>query len=515
MGNVDGLNDGNFDGRIYITKYINFPEPVTIQALRVHAETFDGVDQSLVLSVYGENGTACDYTDLVSDGDNVISLDKHGDEKIIKFQIGTVLNNGFVTEMEFFGENLKPSITGLSVSEVTDVTTTLSWTNPVHPNFEGVEVFKDGNLVYKGANETYKVSNLEDNTIYNYEVYSCFSDGLRGNVKSVSAKTLEIYEVLDVSDLQVNSEKTSIRFDWLNWAHLKFDHVDIYRDEIFLTSVSDAFYIDDSLEVDKAYNYKFITVDVDGIKSTGLLMAARTKSDLVPPGEITGLNTTSAESSISFTWTNPLDEDFDHVNIYRDNNLLKGLSTVSFEDDFLLLDTAYSYSLKTVDTYGNESTGIDIQVRTLGKTESLTLLFTNRLDKISPNDILKYTFSNEIQSVDIDSNFSFEKALSNRDLDITLIDNVVDDVVNVTLTVTDIENQVYVKEFSYLTISSENMDLNKSLNFQWFTLFVYELVSKIRESVVIIIVSTLVLLALVVGAFWLLGLSKKIIKKSK
>jgi len=296
---------------------------------------------------------------------------------------------------------------------------------------------------------------------------------------------------------------------------LKFDHVDIYRDEIFLTSVSDAFYIDDSLEVDKAYNYKFITVDVDGIKSTGLLMAARTKSDLVPPGEITGLNTTSAESSISFTWTNPLDEDFDHVNIYRDNNLLKGLSTVSFEDDFLLLDTAYSYSLKTVDTYGNESTGIDIQVRTLGKTESLTLLFTNRLDKISPNDILKYTFSNEIQSVDIDSNFSFEKALSNRDLDITLIDNVVDDVVNVTLTVTDIENQVYVKEFSYLTISSENMDLNKSLNFQWFTLFVYELVSKIRESVVIIIVSTLVLLALVVGAFWLLGLSKKIIKKSK
>ncbi len=78
--------------------------------------------------------------------------------------------------------------------------------------------------------------------------------------------------------------------------------------------------------------------------------------DTVPPASVTNLvNTTYLQNSINWSWTDPPDADFDHVEIYLDTvfqaNVTKGV--MFYDATGLLPDTLYLIGTKTVDTSGN------------------------------------------------------------------------------------------------------------------------------------------------------------------
>lgn len=89
--------------------------------------------------------------------------------------------------------------------------------------------------------------------------------------------------------------------------------------------------------------------------------------DVTAPAEVANINTTSVkEREFSIAWDKPSDLDYVSTNLYLDGTLFKSLS--KDETSITVTDrkpnTAYTMTLKTVDTRGNESKGATYEVTT-------------------------------------------------------------------------------------------------------------------------------------------------------
>ncbi|MBT2661853.1 amyloid fiber anchoring/assembly protein TapA [Bacillus sp. ISL-45] len=80
--------------------------------------------------------------------------------------------------------------------------------------------------------------------------------------------------------------------------------------------------------------------------------------------EIEGLTETHTSNSITLNWSNPI-ENFSHVNIYRNGQLLEdNISGNSYEDKGLTPSSEYEYKIIVVDESGVETNGVKITVST-------------------------------------------------------------------------------------------------------------------------------------------------------
>lgn len=105
-------------------------------------------------------------------------------------------------------------------------------------------------------------------------------------------------------------------------------------------------------------------------------------TDTIAPADPTEAKATVSTGKVSLSWKNPTDSDFDKVNIYRStstSSIGDKLASTSSKDTTTYDDTitdkgTYYYTLKAVDTAGNESPGTDqikaeiSAVKTLPKT---------------------------------------------------------------------------------------------------------------------------------------------------
>lgn len=90
--------------------------------------------------------------------------------------------------------------------------------------------------------------------------------------------------------------------------------------------------------------------------------------DTVPPGDVTGIVSSPDEESISFYYNLPSDEDFSHIKIMRDRELIAAEHTTDyFNDTGLEPETTYEYTFISVDESGNESAGVSKSVTTAEK----------------------------------------------------------------------------------------------------------------------------------------------------
>ncbi|MBI4023060.1 carboxypeptidase regulatory-like domain-containing protein [Candidatus Berkelbacteria bacterium] len=108
-----------------------------------------------------------------------------------------------------------------------------------------------------------------------------------------------------------------------------------------------------------------VTCQVDHFTKFAIIAA----SDTTPPGAPTGVTATDKATggAISLGWTKPTDTDFASVTIYRSTasdqvgNVLKsGATGTSYDDTGLVDGTTYYYTLRAVDTSGNESTSVKV-----------------------------------------------------------------------------------------------------------------------------------------------------------
>ena len=96
--------------------------------------------------------------------------------------------------------------------------------------------------------------------------------------------------------------------------------------------------------------------------------------DILPPSSITNLRSTNGTTWINWTWQNPADIDFDHVEIYLDGIFQINTSAENFNATYLEPDTSYTIGTRTVDSSGNVN---ETWVNSSAKTKPLQ-------DTISP-----------------------------------------------------------------------------------------------------------------------------------
>lgn len=80
-------------------------------------------------------------------------------------------------------------------------------------------------------------------------------------------------------------------------------------------------------------------------------------SDVTPPAEVTNLAQTVSGTTVTLTWTDPLDEDFSHVLITRDGaQIATDIIDATFSETITVSGT-YTYTVYAVDLSGNQSAG--------------------------------------------------------------------------------------------------------------------------------------------------------------
>src|SRR5690606_37107259 len=80
------------------------------------------------------------------------------------------------------------------------------------------------------------------------------------------------------------------------------------------------------LTEDTLYNFEVIAKYSDGGLSDSAFISVLTDvlpSDVTPPANISNLNFTSVSTIVSFSFVLPSDEDFSHIIIYRDGNIIE------------------------------------------------------------------------------------------------------------------------------------------------------------------------------------------------
>lgn len=204
--------------------------------------------------------------------------------------------------------------------------------------------------------KTLTISTVSSDTIY-----------IREFNASVFMEGPDITPPANVGSLQANGSLGIAELTWTNPRDTDFSHVKITRDgQLVKDNLTDDYYYDGDLEIDQTYNYTIFTVDKTGNTSVGRSVSVKiTDDDLTPPKEISSLSNLPSEKDVTFNFVHPDDTDFDKVNVYLNGVLIGSTKELTYKATGLDEGTSYSFIFKTVDSSGNESSGVVTTIQTL------------------------------------------------------------------------------------------------------------------------------------------------------
>ena len=132
------------------------------------------------------------------------------------------------------------------------------------------------------------------------------------------------------------SQQTSITWTWTDPADPDFAYVKVYLDGAEKVNVPKgvrSYLADSGLTPSTSYEIETRTYDTSGNPGAWMNQTATTKSepDTTAPGPVTSLTNTTQQTSITWTWDDPADPDFDHVEVFLDGifkvNVAKGVKS--------------------------------------------------------------------------------------------------------------------------------------------------------------------------------------------
>ncbi len=170
-----------------------------------------------------------------------------------------------------------------------------------------------------------------------------------------SADTTPPAQVTGLTASTVSS--TQIDLSWTANTEADLASYNVYRDGVFLTSVTTNSYSDTGLTASTTYSYEVSAVDTssnEGLKSAAV-SATTSAPDTTAPARVTGLTATATgETTVDLSWNANTEADLASYNIYRDGVLVGSSTTTMFTDSGLTSLTTYSYEVSAVDTSNNE-----------------------------------------------------------------------------------------------------------------------------------------------------------------
>ncbi|MFC2170881.1 hypothetical protein ACFLQJ_02770 [Calditrichota bacterium] len=179
------------------------------------------------------------------------------------------------------------------------------------------------------------------------------------------------YLSAEVTDLQVISADGGVTMAWIDPVDLDFEHVEITFSPS-ASGIDQPRIVQKNAQVDtisgliNGETYAFVVkiANSEGQKSKGVSEQALVG---VPPEEVTELGTACEDGCVTLAWEDPTDDDFDHIEISFTPSVeeisqpvivSKGANSKRFSG--LTNDTTYIFTIQTVDSLNNISTGITI-----------------------------------------------------------------------------------------------------------------------------------------------------------
>ncbi|GHV88104.1 hypothetical protein AGMMS50267_04640 [Spirochaetia bacterium] len=259
----------------------------------------------------------------------------------------------------------------------------LTWTDPKDKDFEYVEITftpkKDGvdqPIEAEAGDETATIRGLTNETTYTFIIKTVDSIGnmSKGKKKTVTLEAAsggpDTTAPAEVSGLTTTAGDGQVVLRWTDPVDSDFDRVEItYTNgpSRLLVPKAGQLCTISGLSNGTAYMFTVKTVDISGNSSAGTIVAAvpTPGPDTTAPAEVSDLTATAGSGSVVLDWTNPADGDFakaeitfspvvdgvtQPVTVFMETATISGLSN----------GTAYTFTVKTVDTTGNRSAGTTV-----------------------------------------------------------------------------------------------------------------------------------------------------------
>lgn len=219
--------------------------------------------------------------------------------------------------------------------------------------------------------------------------------GINGVIHVVAPEPKKMDKISNVQ--HVFNEDNSITYTFDFPSDSDFSHLEIYQDNQLLKDdyKLNSIKISD-LTPEMSYNFKFVSVDTSGNKSEAFISSVTAPSgpDLIAPLEVSEIKKVVSGSSIQFSYKLPIDDDFSHLQVWRNNVMIAdNLKINSFNDNDLDYDTTYNYMFKSVDFTGNVSNGSSLTVKTMPEIDEIAPFSPAGVDVISGNASLFLSWS--------------------------------------------------------------------------------------------------------------------------
>jgi len=235
-----------------------------------------------------------------------------------------------------------------------------TWTNPLDADFNYTMVYVNGTWQENTSDPFYNATGLASDTLYEIGTRTVAEVGnINATWVNGTANTLSLPDMgppASITDLAYTNGTTWINWTWTNPLDADFNYTMVYLNGTWEVNTSDPFYNATGLAPDTLYEIGTRTVDeVGNINATWVNGTAKTLSlpDMEPPASITDLAYTNGTTWINWTWTNPLDADFNYTMVYVNGTWQANTSEPFYDATGLASDTLYEIGTRTVDEVGN------------------------------------------------------------------------------------------------------------------------------------------------------------------
>ena len=321
-------------------------------------------------------------------GTTTLRVDESYEDYQIMYEDGTRIKPTIkVGTIAIKDKSVPGPITNLQ-NTTTQTSITWTWTDPKDADFDHVEVYFDGVFkvnVSKGI-QSYNAIGLAPSS--SHEIATRTAD-TSGNVYLAWVSDTATTKAPDqgdttgpgpVTNLMNATQHDSITWTWTDPTDPDFAYVKVYLDGVEKVNVPKgirSYLADSGLLPSTSYKIETLTFDTSGNPGVWVNQTATTKSepDTNGPGPVTNLTNTTQQTSITWTWDDPTDSDFDHVAVYLGTNFKENVpkGDKTYTAGSLTPSTSYEIKTLTYDTSGNPGVWVNQTATTqaTGATGSL------------------------------------------------------------------------------------------------------------------------------------------------
>jgi len=175
----------------------------------------------------------------------------------------------------------------------------------------------------------------------------------------------------NVNGIQQSATNAEVNLQWNNPSDSDFAGTKIYRNNELIATLDKTknSFKDTSIQPGTTYEYKITTFDNDQNESSGVTVSITTLTpDWDYVSDVTNVTTSIFDDRVKITWTNPPEQEFVEVRIFK-NGVLHAVATTpatQFTDYDLSSNTTYSYLLRSRSSTGYMSPGVTVTATTTG-----------------------------------------------------------------------------------------------------------------------------------------------------